>query len=337
MASTTESEGLKISLAAACNLKSDRRDKVCDNQLDEVSYNRRDEACDNRWNEFCDIVVHNPDEMVLKSYGLHPSNTTNFSKKEVQSLLSLDALTLLLVLSSFALPDSLPSETLFEIFISWLETGGLKIRALLKEGLAYDALRNDLFLFENQIPMDLLKNVISKCYLLPKGQNFYSDTLQELNNPQSSLRKELLHKILRNSVCKMCIEIFQKPCLNEEQYLELIDVHYLEDCAHIFACVYKILTTFYIKEESSNTTKSLPDEDKNKGVHTFAFVYKILTTFHIKKESSTATKSLPDEDKTKESASDREQLPHATSFGNYPTLLDIPETLPIDLEQGGHR
>jgi hypothetical protein len=135
----------------------------------------------------------------------------------------------------------------------------------------------------------------------------------------------------------MCTEIFLKPCLNEEQYLELIDVHYLEDCAHIFACVYKILTTFYIKEESSNTTKSLPDEDKNKGVHTFAFVYKILTTFHIKKESSTATKSLPDEDKTKESASDREQLPHATSFGNYPTVLDIRETLPIDLEQGGHR
>jgi hypothetical protein len=160
----------------------------------------------------------------------------------------------------------------------------------------------------------------------------------------------------------MCIEIFLKPCLNEEQYLELIDVHYpvggFEDRAHIFACVYKILTTFYIKEESSTTTKSFPDEDKTKGVHIFAFVhkllttfhvekksstatkslpdevktkgvhifafvYKILTTFHINKELSTATKSLPDEDKTKESASDREQLPQATSFGNYPTVLDI--------------
>jgi hypothetical protein len=253
--------------------------------------------------------------MVLKSYGLHLSNTTNFSKKDGQSLLTLDALTLLLVLSSFALPDSFPSETLLEIFISSLETGGLKIRALLKEGVAYDALRNDLFLFKNQIPMDLLKSVISKCYLLPKGQNFYSDTFKELNNRESSLRKELLHKILRNSVCKMCIEIFLKPCLNEEQYLELIDVHYpvggVENCAHIFACVYKILTSFYIKEESSTTTKSLPDEDKTKGVHIFAFVYKILTTFHIKKESSTATKSLPDEDKTKESAS---------VGSNFPTL-----------------
>jgi len=145
-----------------------------------------------------------------------------------------------------------------------------------------------------------------------------------------------------------------------------------EDSAHIFGCVYKILTTFYIKEESSTTTKSLPDEDKTKGVHIFAFVYKLLTTFHIKKESSTATKSfpdevktkgihifafvykkpttfhikkesstaiksLPDEDKNKESASDREQLPHATSFENYPTVLDIRKTLPIDLEQRGHR
>jgi hypothetical protein len=54
VASTSESEGPKISLAAACNLKSDRRNKVCDNQPDEVSDNRLNEACDNRWNEFCD-------------------------------------------------------------------------------------------------------------------------------------------------------------------------------------------------------------------------------------------------------------------------------------------
>jgi hypothetical protein len=219
VASTTESEGLKISLAAACNLKSDRRDKVCDKKPDEVSDNRRDEACDNGWNEFCDNVVHNLDEMVLKSYGLHPSNTTNFSKKEVQSLLTLDALTLLLVLSSLLSPpcthSSRPSrkEILLNHFICLLETGGLKIWALLRDGVAYNALWNDLFLFENQIPMDLLKNVISKCYyLLPKKLNSYLDTFKKLDNPQSSLRKEFLHKILRNLVCKMCIEIFEKPC-----------------------------------------------------------------------------------------------------------------------------
>jgi hypothetical protein len=338
VASTTESEGLKISLAAACNLKSDRRDKVSDKKPDKVSDNRRDEACHNRWTEFCDKVVHNPDEMVLKSYGLHPSVTTNFSKKEVQSLLTLDALTLLLVLSYLALCNS-PSERLIEDFISWLETGGLEFRALLNHGVAYNALMYDLFLFENQIPMDLLKNVISKCYLLPKGQNPHSDTFQELNNPQSPLSKEFLHKILMNLICQMCIEIFEKPCSEEETLSDLIDTNYpvgsLEDCAHIFACVYKILTTFPIKEESSTTTKSLPHEYKTKGVHIFGFVYKILTAFYIKKESSTATIFLPDEEKTKESASDREQLPHATSFGNSPTILDIRETSPIDLEQPG--
>ncbi|CAM6033388.1 unnamed protein product [Sphagnum compactum] len=336
VASTTESEGLKISVAAACNLKSDRRDKVCDKKQGEVSDNRRDEACDNGWNEFCDNVVHNLDKMVLKSYGLHPSNTTNFSKKEVKSLLTLDAFTLLLVLSSLPSRDS-PEETLLKNFIPGLETGRLKIRALLKYGVAYNALWNDLFLFENQIPMDLLTNVISECHLLPKGQNSYSDTFQELNNPQPSLRKQFLRKILRNLVRKMCIQIFEKPCSEKETLFDLIDANYpvgsseggLEDCAHIFACVYKILTTVHSKKESSTTTKSLP------GVHIFAFVYKILTTFHIKKESSTANISLLHEGKTKESASDREQLPHATSFGNSPTVLDIRETSPIDLEQPG--
>jgi hypothetical protein len=235
-------------------------------------------------------------------------------------------------------PDS-PQEILLKNFIQLLGTGGLKIRALLKDGVAYSALSNDLFLFENQIPMDLLKNVISKCYLLPKGQNSYSDTFQELNNPQSSLRKKFLHKILSDVVCQMCTEIFVKPCSDQETLSNLIDANYpvggLEDCAHIFACVYKILTTFPIKQESPTTTKSHPDEDKTKGVHICSFVYKILTIFHIKKESSTATISLLNENKTKESASDREQLPHATSFGNSPTVLDIRKTSPIDLEQPG--
>jgi len=314
VAPTTESEGLKISLAAACNLKSDRRDKVCDKKPHEVSENRRDEACDNGWNEFCDNVVHNLDDMVLKSYGLHPSNTTNFTKKEVQSLLTLDALTLLLLLS--AVPshsrDSPPSRE--EILSKdLLEIGGLKIKALLKPEVAYIGLGRDLFLFENQIPMDLLKNVISKSHLLLKGQNSHSDIFQELNHPQSSLGKKFLHNILRNLVCQMCRQIFVNPC--SETLSDLIDANYpeggLEDCAHIFACVYEILTTVHSKEESSTTTKSLPDEDKTKGVV---------------KESSPATK---------ESARHREQLPYATRFGNSLTVLDIRETSPLDLEQQG--
>jgi hypothetical protein len=292
VASTTESEGLKISLAAACNLKSDRWDKDSDNHWDKDR--------DNRWDEFCNNVVDDPELMVLRSYGLHPSVATNFSRKEVQSLLTLDALTLLLVLSSCALPNSYREETLMNMFMEWFEKGGLNIRALLKEGVDYTALRNDLFLFENQIPMNLLKKVISKSYLLPKGENYYSNIFQELMDPHSDLRRVFLHKILKNIVCKMCIEIFKKPCADITEFPDLFDVNYpvgdFDQCAHIFACVYKVLTTF-----------------------------------DSKKESSTATESIPDEDKTEKSASDREQLPHGTCFGICPTALDIRETLDEDV------
>ncbi|CAK9882078.1 unnamed protein product [Sphagnum jensenii] len=119
-------------------------------------------------------------------------------------------------------------------------------------------------------------------------------------DPYSDLRREFLHKILKNIVCKMCIEIFKKPCADITQFPDLIDVNYrvgdFDQCAHIFACVYNVLTTF-----------------------------------DSKKESSTATKSIPDEDKTKKSASDREELPHGTCFGISPTVLDIRETLDEDV------
>ncbi|CAK9235543.1 unnamed protein product [Sphagnum troendelagicum] len=271
VASTAESEALKIGLAAACNLKSDR------------------------WDEFCDNIVHDPEKIMLRSYGLH-SSPANFTRKEVQSLLTLDALTLLLVLSSSALPNSI-QEDLMEEFISWLEIGDLKIRALLKEGVAYSALRNDLFLCENQIPMALLKRVISKCYFL-QGK-MYSYTV--LNTPYVDRRKEFLHTILKNLVCKMCSEIFVEPCPDKKELDELIDdasdVADFNDSAHIFACVYKILTTFDSKEA--------------------------------------ATKSRLHEDETKESASDWEDLPHGRSLGNYSKVVISPGTSPINLEQTG--
>jgi hypothetical protein len=206
--STTESEALKIRLAAACNLS-------------------------DRWDEFCGDVVPYPANMALRSYGLH-SSATNFSRKEVQSLLTLDALTLLLVLSSSALPNS---------FQSSVEIGSSKIRALLKGGAAYGALRNDLFLCENQIPMTLLKKVIKKCYFL-HGQNSCSDIV--LKGPHKDLRQEFLHNILKNLVCKMCTEIFVEPSSSVEAFRKSLDDHvgYFHGCAHIFACVYKLLTNF---------------------------------------------------------------------------------------------
>ncbi|CAK9235541.1 unnamed protein product [Sphagnum troendelagicum] len=213
--STTESEALKISLAAAYNLS-------------------------HRWEEFCDDVVPRPENIALRSYGLH-SGATNFTRKEVQSLLTLDALTLLLVLSSSALPDS---------FQSSVEIPGSAIRALLKGGAAYGALRNDLFLCENQIPLTLLKKVIKKCYFL-HGKNSCSDIV--LKDPHKDLRKEYLHNILKNLVCKMCTEIFVQPCSTVKDFRKSLDDHvgYFDGCAHIFACVYKLLTNFNIELQMS--------------------------------------------------------------------------------------
>jgi hypothetical protein len=272
VASTTESEALKICLAAACNLKSDR------------------------WDEFCDNIVHDPERIVLRSYGLR-SSVSNFTKIEVQSLLTLDALTLVLVLSSLALPDSIQEE-LMKNFMLCLE-GGSEIGALLKRGAAYSALRSDLFLCENQIPIVLLERVIRNRYFL-QGKNSCSDTFRK--NPHEDGTKEYLHMILKHLVSKMCTDIFVHPCedFHSEIVSKFLGDHYhvgcFDDCAHIFACVYNILTF---------------------------------------KKSSPATKSRPHEDETKESASDGEKRLHARSLGDHSRVLDIPGTLQIDLEQPG--
>ncbi len=219
------SEALKVILAAACNLKSDR------------------------WDEFCDNIVHDPEWIVLRSYGLR-SSVSNFTRKEVQS--TLDALTLLLVLSSSALPDSI-QDKFMETFISWLEIGGLKISALLKGGPAYIALRNDLFLCENQIPMTLLKRVIRKCYFL-QGKNSYSDTVRK--DPHKDLRKEFLHNILKNLVCEMCTEIFVEPCSSMEIFCKLIDDYYHVGYAHLCLCLQNTDYFWYQEVVSCNQIAS---------------------------------------------------------------------------------
>ncbi len=61
-----------------------------------------------------------PEKIVRRSYGLH-SSVLNFTRNEVQSLLTLDALILLLVLSS-SLSRNSTQEGIMKDFISWLET-----------------------------------------------------------------------------------------------------------------------------------------------------------------------------------------------------------------------
>ncbi len=143
-ASSSDSEVLKISLAAACKLNPDE------------------------WDKFCADVVDNPADVMLKSYGIY-SSVTELSPKEVQYLLTLDALTLVLLLSSFSrAPESELDQAHFcwlpNLFIRSLVAGDFNIEALVKNRVAYCMMWDDLFLCENQIPMALMKKAISKCY-----------------------------------------------------------------------------------------------------------------------------------------------------------------------------
>jgi hypothetical protein len=217
---SSESEVLKISLAAACKLEPDK------------------------WDEFCADVVDNPADVKLKSYGIY-SSETELSLKEVQYLLTLDALTLVLVLSlvSHALdqPQQLPS-----LFIWSMIDGGFDIVAILvKAPATSSAILDDLFLCENHIPMALMKKAISKCYgLLPEK----SPNLRELENPDSDVTKELFDRILKIVAYVMCYRFFAEPCPDKKDDLfELINLRYkvgeLENYAHIFACIHKVMTS----------------------------------------------------------------------------------------------
>jgi len=252
-ASSSESEVLKISLAAACKLNPDE------------------------WDKFCADVVDDPADMMLKSYGIYPS-VTELSQKEVQYLLTLDALTLVLVLSSFS---TAPKSELDQTQVSWLPNlfirslvaGGFNIGALVKDRVAYNCMIwNDLFLCENQIPIALMKKAISKCYgLLPEERksNDFPD-LRELENPDSDVTKKLLDKILKIVAYVSCSKFFAEPFPDKKECLcNFIDVNYevgkLENCAHVFACIHKVMTscvkstTADKKSPATDTEISAPD------------------------------------------------------------------------------
>jgi len=226
-ASSSESEVLKISLAAACKLNSD-----------------------DAWDEFCADVVDNPADMMLKSYGIY-SSVPELSPKESQYLLTLDALTLVLVLSS---SRRMPRSER-DLFMGWLVPGGFNIAALVKYGVAYCRFLDDLYLCENQIPMALMKKAImalmkkaiSKCYgLLPEESRPLR--LRELGNPDCNVTKKLLDRILKSVTIVMCTMFFAEPFHKKRELVwNLIDVNYevgeLENCAHVFACVHKVITT----------------------------------------------------------------------------------------------
>jgi hypothetical protein len=201
----SESEDLKIALAAACEL--------------------------GPWDEFCASVVDNP-VRVLRAYGLDHSEP-KFSMRQMQCLLTLDALTIFLVFAT---------GTYNHIFYERTRIG-TRLTALLKPSLEYGRLYSDLFLFENQIPIALLRKVISTC-------------CEKLIGPNWKLVDQhlMFDTILKANVSRMCGHIF---VLSEDHRAKIEEAYpqgELEECPHIVACVYRILCGENLKRLSGETT-----------------------------------------------------------------------------------
>jgi uncharacterized protein involved in tolerance to divalent cations len=187
----SESEDLKRALAEACEL--------------------------GPWDEFCASVVDNP-VLVLRQYGLDRSEP-KFSMGQIQNLLTLDALTIFLVFAT----------RLNDIFDERTQIGA-RLTALLQPRLEYHGLYNDLFLFENQIPIALLRKVSSPYHEKLMGPNW---TLMS--------QQLMLDMILKANASDMCGPIF----VLTKDHLAKIERAYpegeLEKCPHILACAYRIL------------------------------------------------------------------------------------------------
>jgi hypothetical protein len=200
----SESDDLKIALAAACEL--------------------------GPWDEFCASVVDDP-VVVLRAYGLDYSEP-KFSMRQMQCLLTLDALTIFLVFANNTYDDIFDERTQI----------GARLTALLKPCLEYTRLYIDLFLFENQIPIALLRKVISTCY-------------EKLIGPNSTLMDQqlMLDTILKANISDMCGRIF----VLTKDHVAKIEKAYppgeLEKCPHIVACVYRILCGQNLKRRSGAT------------------------------------------------------------------------------------
>jgi hypothetical protein len=194
-----QSEDLKIALATACEL--------------------------GPWKEFCELVVDNPGG-ILKAYGLDHGEPM-FNKKEVQYLLTLDALTIFFVFVAYARPRT-HVENIRNVV-------GL-IRNRMSWGYAQVPI--DLFLFENQIPIFLLQNFITQCYRKWRVQE----------------TPGFLKAIVKANVLKMCKYIFKLTGDLPAKFHEAYPEDQLEQCTHIVACVHRILCGANFTRISQETT-----------------------------------------------------------------------------------
>jgi hypothetical protein len=202
----SESEDLKIALAAACEL--------------------------GPWDEFCASVVDDP-VGVLRAYGLDHSEP-KFSMRQMQCLLTLDALTIFLVFANYK-----------HIFDKRTQIGA-RLTTILERRLEYLRLYEDLFLFENQIHIASLRKVISTCY-------------EKLIAPNSTLMDQqlMLDMILKANVRRMCQYIYVLTKDHRAKIEKAYPQGELEKCPHILACVYKILCGQNLERRSGATTISI--------------------------------------------------------------------------------
>jgi hypothetical protein len=200
-----ESEDLKIALAAACEL--------------------------GPWDEFCVSVVDDP-VGVLRAYGLDHSEP-KFSIRQVQYLLTLDALTIFLLSNwyKFGVSSQIGARLIPVLKLNFWEYGNLGC---------------DLFLFENQIPIALLTKVISKCY-------------EKLIEPNSRLVQQqyVLDRFLKDYVFGMCGYIFVLTKDHRAKIEKAYPEGELENCPHILACVYRILCGQNFKRRHLATTTTV--------------------------------------------------------------------------------
>jgi hypothetical protein len=180
--------------------------------------------------EFCASVVDDP-VGVLRAYGLD-HNEPKFSMRQMQCLLTVHALTIFFVFAH---------ATYCEIFDERTQIGA-RLTALLQPRLEYEGLYNDLFLFEDQIPIAVLWKVISRCY-------------EKLIGPNSTLMDQqlMLDLILKAIVYRMFPYIF---VLTKDRQAKIENAYpqgELEKCPHILACVYRILCGQNLKRRSGGT------------------------------------------------------------------------------------
>jgi len=200
----SESEDLKIALAAAREL--------------------------GPWDEFCFSVVDDP-VGVLRAYGLDLSEP-KFGMRQVQYILTLDALTLFLVFAYFT----------FGVYTEKMTHKGARLIRTRILSWGYARIHRNLFFSENQIPIALLTKVISKCYEKWKEPN------PRLMKPQL-----MLDEILKINVSHMCGKIFMLTKDHRAKIEKAYPQGELEKCPHIVACVYRILCGQNVKRRYGAT------------------------------------------------------------------------------------